>query len=144
MKKVNLSVVAKRFFLGNIFTAALFISMHASASTYTFKDGGSDTAKANRLEVKYVGNVSNNIGFDISYYNAKGSNFSFVVKDENGDVIFEKTYSSKQFHKTVELARTEDIKGLNFSIYSDRGNLLQSKDVVINTKFVEDVLVKIN
>ena len=145
MKKVNLNVVAKKFFLGNILAAALFISMHASASTsYKFIDDAIDTAKANKLEVKYVGNISNNLSFDICYLNARGTNFSFVIKDENGEIIFEKMYDNKQFHKTVELAKNEDIKGLNFSIYSNEGTLLQSRDVVINTKFVEDVLVKIN
>ena len=144
MKKVNLNTVAKRFFLGNIVAAALFLSTQASASTYTIGEGGSDTAKASKLEVKYVGNMSNNINFDVCYSNMKGSKFSFVVKDGNDEVIFEKTYNNKQFHKTVEMARTEDIKSLSFNIYSDQGNLLQSKDVVINTKLVEEVLVKIN
>ena len=67
-----------------------------------------------------------------------------MVKDENGDVIFEKAYNSKQFHKTVELSKNDDIRNLSFNIYSENGSLVQSKEIVINTKFVEDVFVKIN
>ena len=146
MKKVNLSEVAKRMFLGNMVAALLFLSCQASASTIKFVgfENGADTVKNSKLEVKYVGVSSDNLSFDIHFANPKGTNFEFVVKDENGDVIFEKAYNSKQFHKTVELSKNDDIRNLSFNIYSENGSLVQSKEIVINTKFVEDVFVKIN
>ena len=147
MKKVNLNVIAKRLFLGNILAAALFISMHASAaSTYKFAEGGNgiDSVKTSKLDVKYLGSASNNFEFDVHYNNSKGNSFLFVIKDENGDVIYEKIYTNKQFHKKVELVKADDIKNLSFNIYTDKGNLVQSKEVVIDTKYVEDVLVSIN
>ncbi len=146
MKKVNLNVVAKRLFLGNIVAALMFLSVQASASTINFEDSanGADTAKANKLEVKYIGNSASNLNFDIHYTNLKGTNFVFVVKDENGEVIYEKSYNNKQFHKKVELSKAEDVRNVSFNIYSCDGDLIQSKEVVINTRYVEDLLVKIN
>lgn len=146
MKKVNLNVVVKRVILGNVVVALMFLSFQASASTITFEDSanGVDTAKANKLEVKYVGNSSSNLNFDIHYANLKGNNFIFVVKDESGEVIYEKSYNNKQFHKKVELLKADDVKNVTFNIYSNDGDLLESREVVINTRYVEDVLVNIN
>jgi hypothetical protein len=133
-------------FLGNVVAALMFLSFQASASTINFEASANraDTAKANKLEVKYIGNLAYSLDFDIHYTNLKGSNFVFEVKDENGEVIYEKSYNDKQFHKTVELSKADDVKNVSFNIYSCDGDLLQSKEVVINTKYVEDVLVKIN
>ncbi len=149
MIKMSLNTIAKRFFLGNLLAAALFLSLHASAariekSVYSEIDTHSDSLKVNKFEVKYLGNASGNFDFDVRYNNVKGSNFFFVVKDENGEILFEKDYSSKMFHKKVELAKVDDISKLTFSILSDKDVTIFSKDILIKTKYVEDVLVKIN
>ena len=146
MTKMNLNTIAKRFFLGNILAAAIFFSMQASAAnTVKFAEGENtiDSIK-NKLEVKYLGNNNSNLEFDVHYNNLKGSTFYFLVKDEDGDVLYQKEYNSKQFHKRVQLAKADDIKKLSFSIVTDRENLVQTKEVVIKTQFFEDVLVKIN
>ena len=149
MIKLNLNTFAKRFFLGNLLAAALFLSLQASAArieknAYSDIDTHSDSAKQNKFEVKYLGSNSGNLDFDVRYTNIKGSNFFFVIKDENGEVLFEKDYSNKTFHKKIELAKVDDINKLTFLITSDREATLFSKDVTIKTKYVEDVLVKIN
>jgi len=148
MKKIDLNTFAKRFFLGNILAAALFFSMQASAAnTVRFNvdvDKSIDSSKSNKLEVKYLGNHNDNLEFDVHYNNLKGGSFDFVVKDEDGDVLFEKEYNSKQFHKKVQLYKIEDLKKLSFSIVSDNDNVVQTKEILIKTQFVEDVLVKIN
>ena len=149
MIKLNLNTIAKKYFLGNLLAAALFLSLHASAArieknAYSDIDTHSDSSKVNKLEVKYLGISSGNFDFDVRYNNVKGSNFFFVIKDENGEVLFEKDYSNKMFHKKVELAKVDDINKLTFSITSDKDVTIFSKDVVIKTKYVEDVLVKIN
>ncbi len=149
MIKMSLNTIAKRFFLGNLLAAALFLSLHASAArieknAYSDIDTHSDSLKVNKFEVKYLGNASGNFDFDVRYTNVKGSNFYFIVKDENGEILFEKDYSNKMFHKKVELTKVDDISKLTFSISSDKDVTIFSKDIVIKTKYVEDVLVKIN
>lgn len=149
MIKYNLNEVAKKFFFGNILAAALFLSMHASAASVKSikidKDNTYiDSAKANKLDVKYLGCTASNYEFDVRYNNVKGNTFYFVIKDESGEILFEKEYNNKQFHKRVELIKVDDYNKLTFSIINDKESIQQSKDVVIKTKFVEDVLVKIN
>ena len=146
MKKMNLNTIAKRFFLGNILAAAIFFSMQASAAiTVKFYEGDKsiDSSK-NKLEVRYLGSNNSNLEFDIHYNNLKGGTFYFLVKDEEGEVLFEKEYNSKQFHKKVQLAKVDDLRKLSFSIVSAKENTVQTKEVVIKSEFLEDVLVKIN
>ena len=82
--------------------------------------------------------------FDVKYNNVSGKYFSFVIKDENGEVLFEQSYNNKQFYKKVQLPQIADVKSLTFSIVSDKNKLVQSKEVKITTNTVEDVLVRIN
>ena len=96
------------------------------------------------MEVRYLGSNNSNLEFDIHYNNLKGGTFYFLVKDEEGEVLFEKEYNSKQFHKKVQLAKVDDLRKLSFSIVSAKENTVQTKEVVIKTEFLEDVLVKIN
>ncbi|MFP5041940.1 hypothetical protein [Parasediminibacterium sp. JCM 36343] len=149
MKKQNLNKIAKRFFVGNLVAAALFLSMQASAAnvnlgTISDNEIHADSLKANKLDVKYLGNSSNGLEFDVRYNNAKGNTFSFVIKDENGEVLFEKKYTNKAFYKKVQLPRIDEVNKLSFSIVTDNDYTLQTKDIVIKTKYIEDVLVKIN
>jgi len=149
MIKLNLNTIAKKYFLGNLLAAALFLSLQASAArieknVYSDIDTHTDSVKVNRFEVKYLGTTSGNFDFDVRYTNIKGSNFYFVIKDENGEVLFEKDYSNKSFHKKVELAKVDDISKLTFLISTDKEATLFSKDIFIKTKYVEDVLVKID
>ncbi len=106
---------------------------------------GVDSVKANRLSVKYLGSTDDSLEFDVRYSNQKGNTFSFVVKDENGEVLFEKQYNAKVFNKKIRFPKgMEDANKISFSIISDTDKVALTKEVVIKTRFVEDVLVRIN
>ncbi len=145
MKKQTLNTIAKRFFLGNILAAALFITAQAKANTVLPNTiSHIDSAILSKLDLKYVGITNEGLAFDVKYNNISGKNFTFVIKDEYGEVLFEQSYNNKQFFKKVQLPQVGDVKSLTFTIVSDKNKLVQSKNVKITTKIVEDVLVKIN
>ncbi len=145
MKKQTLNTIAKRFFLGNILAAALFISAQAKANTpLPINNTHADSAIVNKLDLKYLGNTSDGLEFDVTYNNLSGKYFSFVVKDENGEVLFEQAYNNKQFYKKVQLPQVGDIRALTFTILNEKNKLVQTKEVKISTNLIQDVLVKIN
>ena len=145
MKKQTLNTIAKKFFLGNILAAALFLSAQTKASTFLAENGTHvDSTIANKLDLKYLGYTTQGLEFDVKYNNVSGKYFSFVIKDENGEVLFMQSYNNKQFYKKVELPKIADLKSLTFSIVSDKNKLVQSKEVKITTNIVEDVMVRIN
>ena len=100
MKKQTLNTIAKRFFLGNILAAALFLSAQAKANTpLPTNDTYLDSTVANKLDLKYLGNTNDGLEFDVKYNNVSGKYFSFVIKDQSGDILFEQSYNNKQFFK---------------------------------------------
>lgn len=147
MKMQTLNTIAKRFFLGNILAAALFLSAQAKANTPKTSANQNivlDSSSAYKLDLVYVGNSTEGLEFDVRYNNLSGKYFSFVIKDENGDVLFEQSYNNKAFYKKVQLPEVGEVKALTFTILNDKNKIVQTKEVKISTNLVQDVLVKIN
>ena len=158
MKKINLTKkrMSKRSrLISNLLVASLFISSSSSASKMDSKthkpfivnidkgvDGGDSLS--NKLNVKYIGSSYDNITFDVIYPNLRGNTFYFVVKDENDNELYKKEYKNTYFHKKVQLAKTDENVKLTFLITSNDDVTISSKDIIIKTKYFEDVLVKIN
>lgn len=135
MKKQSIQTIAKRFFLGNLLAAALFLSVNASAST------NKSVVSADKVEVKYTGvDKYNQLSFNVKYSNPSGNTFNLTVLDENGEPIFKSFYADKQFDKTFKLPKSE-VSKLSFVIEDSKENLKQKFDVNIKTQVVEDVIV---
>src|SRR5471030_149981 len=134
MKKQTINNIAKRFFLGNLFVAALFLS--ASANTDT-----NSVASADKVEVKYTGvDINNQLSFNVKYANPSGNTFSLVVLDENGDQLFKGAYGDKKFEKTFKLPKSEMSK-VSFVIEDSKISYKEKFDVNIKTRLIEDVIV---
>ena len=147
MKKSDLNKFAKRYFLGNILAAALFLSLQNAAiasDKVKLNNSSIDTSAANKLEIRYVGSFANNVEFEVDYLNLKGNAFSFIIKDENGEVLFEKMYNDRQFQKKIQIEKLEDIKRLSITIIPENERVQYYKEIEIKTRYVEDVFVKIN
>lgn len=132
MQTIN---IARRFFLGNLFVAALFVS--ASAKTTS----GSTVTSTDKVEVKYTGvDVNNQLSFNIKYANPAGNNFSLVILDENGEQLFKAIYDNKKFDKTFKLPKSETSK-LSFVIEDNKTSYKEKFDVNVKTRVIEDVIV---
>ncbi|HVZ26651.1 MAG TPA: hypothetical protein VG842_11370, partial [Sediminibacterium sp.] len=110
MKKNTLQTIAKRFFLGNLMAAALFVSANAATGTNV------RAYEASKAEVKYTGvDKYNQLSFNVKYNNPAGNTFSLAVLDENGETLFKSFYGDKQFDKTFKLPKSE-VSKLTFLI----------------------------
>ncbi len=134
MKKQSINNIAKRFFLGNLLVAALFLSASANTGTNT-------VTSADKVEVKYTGvDVNNQLSFNVKYANPSGNTFSLVVLDENGDQLFKSAYGDKKFEKTFKLPKSEMSK-VSFVIEDSKISYKEKFDVNIKTRVIEDVIV---
>jgi formylmethanofuran dehydrogenase subunit E-like metal-binding protein len=134
MKQTSIQTIAKRFFLGNLLAAALFLS--ANAATVTTANVASD-----KVEVKYTGvDKYNQLSFNVKYSNPAGNTFNLTVLDENGESIFKGFYGDKQFDKTFKLPKSE-VSKLTFLIEDGKESLKQRFEVNIKTQVIEDVVV---
>lgn len=134
MKQTSIQTIAKRFFLGNLLAAALFLS--ANAATLSTPNVTSD-----KVEVKYTGvDKYNQLSFNVKYSNPTGNTFNLTVLDENGESIFKGFYGDKQFDKTFKLPKSE-VSKLTFLIEDGKESFKQRFEVNIKTQVIEDVVV---
>lgn len=134
MKQTSIQTIAKRFFLGNLLAAALFLS--ANAATVSTANVASD-----KVEVKYTGvDKYNQLSFNVKYSNPTGNTFNLTVLDENGESIFKGFYGDKQFDKTFKLPKSE-VSKLTFLIEDGKESFKQKFEVNIKTQVIEDVVV---
>jgi hypothetical protein len=134
MKKQSVQTIAKRFFLGNLLAATLFLSAGAA----------SVRPSTDKAEVKYTGvDKYNQLSFNVKYSNPSGNTFTLSVLDENGESLFKSFYGDKQFDKTFKLPKSE-VSKLTFVIEDGRDAYKQKFDVNIKTQIVEDVTISKN
>ncbi len=147
MNMQTLNNIAKKFFFGNLLAAVLFFSDQAKASTpktTANQNKTIDSSAAYQLELVYAGNSAEGLEFDMRYNNLSGKYFYFVIKDENGDILFEQSYNNKAFYKKIQLLEVGYEKVLTFSILNEKSKIVQTKELKISTNLVQDVLVNIN
>lgn len=134
MKKQSIQTIAKRFFLGNLLAAAVFLS--ANAATINPAN--------DKAEIKYTGvDKYNQLSFNVKYSNPTGNTFNLTVLDENGELLFRGFYGDKQFDKTFKLPKSE-VSKLTFVIEDGKDSFKQKFDVNIKTQVIEDVVVSKN
>jgi formylmethanofuran dehydrogenase subunit E-like metal-binding protein len=134
MKQTSIQTIAKRFFLGNLLAAALFLSANAATVSTT-------NVTADKVEVKYTGvDKYNQLSFNVKYSNPTGNTFNLTVLDENGESIFKGFYGDKQFDKTFKLPKSE-VSKLTFLIEDGKESFKQKFEVNIKTQVIEDVVV---
>ena len=139
MKMQSINTIAKRFFLGNLLVAAMFMS--ASAATPSSNNKPYSVVDANKAEVKYTGvDKYNQLTFNVKYSNPAGNTFNLVVLDENGEQLFKGYYGDKQFDKTFKLPKSE-VSKLTFVIEDGKDSLKEKFDINIKTRTYEDVIV---
>lgn len=141
MKKQTLNNIAKRFFLGNLVAAMLFLS--ANATTVNNKSWDIDPT-SKKAEIKFVGSAAENLFFTVKYNNESGSSFKVFVLDENGETLFQERYTDKNFDKKFMFPGNPDISKLTFLVKTETGNFKEIFDVKVTTRMVAEVSVKKN
>lgn len=137
MKKQSIQTIAKRFFLGNLLAATLFLSANAATVAPA-------SPAADKVEIKYTGvDKYNLLSFNVKYSNPAGNTFNLSVLDENGEIIYKGFYGDKQFDKTFKLPKSE-VSKLTFVIEDGKDSFKQKFDVNIKTQVIEDVVVSKN
>jgi hypothetical protein len=137
MKRTFLKIVSKKFL-----TAAAIIALFSVATATNAKAGEVKKSDLNLSAVEYTGTVNNNVSFNIKYDNEAGSDFSLIVKNENGEVIYSHVYNDKNFSKKVVIRELpEDGGNVTFIIKSNDADIKQSFNINTVTTAVSNVVV---
>lgn len=60
-----------------------------------------------QVVVKYVGTTDNNLIFHLEYENKTGEKFYLIVKNENGDIVYQNAFNDVHFEKNVRLPKED-------------------------------------
>ena len=115
------------------------VSFSAMAAPATSKNDKSDKTAQNNIQ--YVGTKDDGIIFNVKYDNADAAKFDLIIKNEYGDVVYQQSFSDKNFDRRVMLVKEPGDAHLTF-IIKGADTYKQSFDITTVTRTVEDVVVK--
>lgn len=91
--------------------------------------------------VKYLGTENGDVWFSVNYANPAGEKFTLIVKNEEGDILYEGTFNNQQFAKKIKLVLDEQDALPTFVIKTPSRQFAQSFQVNADTRLVENVVV---
>ena len=88
-------------------TAVLFL--FGSPLTSKANGGGKKAPSITEAQVSvtYQGVSDNSLVFKVDYENLSGGKFWLIIKNDNGDVVYQKHYNDTRFAKTIYFQNTD-------------------------------------
>lgn len=128
------NAVFGRFVLGAMFVMTLAT---AHAQLAPARDGQSEKAT-----VKYLGAQDDMIVFNVSYANPEGNRFELIIKDQDGSMVYQNSFTDKSFYKQFRLPKTD--KDRIFFVFhnSHDADVVKTFEVNVNSHFVNAVAIK--
>src|SRR4051812_33712690 len=120
MKKQVLKFRKAMFVAALVSTVSL--SAMAAPATVGKNDKNDKTAQSN---IQYAGTTDEGIVFNVKYDNADAAKFDLIIKNEYGDVVYQQSFSDKDFEKKVMLVKEPGDAHLTFIIRTPNNDLKQ-------------------
>ena len=119
--------------LGKLILPAFFLLVVVSAHAQS----GDTTAT-----IKYLGTQDEMILFNVSYANADGSRVQLLVKDEQGNLLYQSSFTDKAYNKQYWFPKSDNNR-LVFIIRDGReADILKTFEVNVSSRYIHDVAVK--
>jgi hypothetical protein len=97
-------------------------------------DGGvakkTNAVKEEQVAVKYLGTSENNIIFKVEFENPTAEKFSLIIKNDNGDVVYNQASTDSHFSKSVYIQNTDSEFHPTFIIRNDKSEVVRHFSVV--------------
>jgi hypothetical protein len=111
-------------------TAVLFLF----GSPLTSKANGGGSKKYSsiteaQVSVTYQGVSDNSLVFKVDYDNTKGEKFRLIIKNDNGDVVYQQQFSDAHFSKTIFFRDTDTEINPTFVIRSGNNEIVRQFQV---------------
>jgi len=129
---------AKKTLAAVLFSATVLVVVPSFAKTSSHISTNSTTAQAS---VKFTGSSDNALLFDVTLDNPSADKFTITITTKDGEILFAKDFSDKNFAKKFKLVKSDDISSYNFKITSGNKSLEQSFVVDATIKTVDNVVV---
>ncbi len=137
MKKRFMNSIKKKVVT---FSLAFILILGSSAKTFAALDQPASSEKS--CDISYKGLRDSYLVFKVDYKNEVAQPFQLVIKNEQNDVLYIKTFEAKPLDTNVLLTDVPDDSKLTFSIVSKKNNYSQSFSIVSQVKTIEEYVVK--
>lgn len=120
-----------------IFFLMIAVAAHAQPSDSVI------APKESAAVVKYLGTQDDMLVFNVAYPNADGSKFQLTVKDQDGNQLYQNTFSDKSFYKQFRLPKADKDK-IIFVIRDGHheADIVKAFEININSRYIQEVAVK--
>jgi len=92
-----------------------------------------------KLSVQYTGSTEDGVMFNVKFENTGAEKFWLIIKNNEGDVLFQAQFSDVHFNKNIQFLRDGDNVNPTFIVRSGKQEIKHT--FVVNRTLVENVVV---
>ena len=124
---------------GRFVPGAMLVMTLATAHAQSVAAGDGQNEKAT---VKYLGIQDDMIVFNVAYTNPESNRFELVIKDQDGSMVYQNSFTDKSFYKQFRLPKTD--KDRIFFVFHNNhdADVVKIFEVNVNSRFVHSVAIK--
>ena len=99
------------------------------------------TISEKQVSVQYAGTNSNSVVFRVAFENSTAQPFTLIIKNEDGDILFQGKYTDAHFAKAIHLINDGNDITPTFIVRTEDQKFERSFKVSINNEEREQVIV---
>jgi hypothetical protein len=141
MKQSFLKFASKKFITAAFISASiLFTSISVNAATGNHSI--IEILSNDKPSIQFAGSTSDALLFKVHVNNDKADNFTLTIKDDDGVVLFSKSFNDINFEKQFKILKGDDNNSrYYFIVNSSNKNLEETYVVSSSVRVVNDVTV---
>lgn len=112
--------------------AFILVTMVLVNTPFAGSANSSDSVKKlqeNATTVKLAASDNSTLAYNIKVNNASGEKFTLVIHNQEGEIVFIKSYTDKSYSKQIRLERKDNNSRYFFSIWKTGNDFSNSKIV---------------
>lgn len=141
MKQSFVKTTAKKFVTAAFISASiLFASFSVKAATGN--NSIIEILSSDKPSIQFAGSTSDALLFKVHLVNDKADNFTVTIKNNDGALLFSKTFNDVDFNKQFKILKSDDTNSsYYFTISSSNKNLEETYVISSTLKTVNDVTI---
>ena len=140
MKQTFLNFSGKKFMTAIFLSASVLltsVSSNAATNSHNIEIISGDNSN-----IQFAGSTSDALLFKVNIKNEKGDNFTLTIKNDNGDVLFTKSFNDVNFQKQFKVLKDDqDSERYYFTISSNNKALEDSYAISAASRTIDDVII---
>lgn len=139
--KQHLTKALIRLSIGTLFLLSVH-SLQAQSTAGVQSASGDSFFKIQPAQIKFLGTKDDMVLFHVAYQNLKGSKFSLLIKDQDGTLLYQRTFSDNNFIHQYSLPKADKSKFTFIIRHYGEADITRSFEVNVNSRMEEAVAVK--